>query len=91
VGDGVVLIYHRKREVHLSYKLEFEFINIVTGYESLILDLEAMIKMKITKLVTFGDSKLVLKKIKGFYQTRHPRMRAYRNQVWDLIDVRQLA
>jgi ribonuclease HI len=86
VGAGVVLISPTKREIHLSYKLEFEATNNVVEYEALILGLEAARKMKITKLVAFGDSELVVQQIKGFYQTRHPRMRAYRNQVWDLID-----
>jgi ribonuclease HI len=55
-------------------------------YESLILGLEGTRKMKITKLVVFGDSELVVQQVKGSSQTRHPRMRAYKNQVWDLID-----
>jgi ribonuclease HI len=55
-------------------------------YEDLILDMEATRKMKITKIVVFGDSDLVVKQVKGSYKTRHPRMRAYRNQVWDMID-----
>ena len=42
--------------------------------------------MKITKLVVFGDSELVVQQVKGSYQTRNPRMRAYIKQVWDLID-----
>jgi hypothetical protein len=54
--------------------------------KSLILGLEAVRNMYITKLVVFWDFELVVKQIKGCYQTRHPRMRSYRNQVWDLID-----
>jgi ribonuclease HI len=70
----------------LSYKLEFKAINIVVEYEALILVLEEARKMKITKLLAFQYSKLLVQQIKGFYQTRYPSMRAYRNQVWDLID-----
>jgi ribonuclease HI len=86
VGAGVVLISPKKEEIHLSYKLEFEATNNVDEYEALILGLEAARKMQITELVVFGDSKLVVQQIKVHYQTRHPRMRAYKNQVWDLID-----
>jgi hypothetical protein len=27
-----------------------------------------------------------VQQVKGSYQTRHPRMRVYINQVWDMID-----
>ena len=66
--------------------MEFEATNNVVEYEALILGLEAARKMHITELVSFENLELVVHKIKGSYQTRHPRMRAYGNQVWDLID-----
>jgi ribonuclease HI len=56
------------------------------NYRAITLGLEVARKMKITKLVVFGDSELVVKKVKGSYQTRNQRMRAYRNHVWDMID-----
>jgi hypothetical protein len=34
----------------------------------------------------FGDAELVVKQIKNIYQAKHPRLRSYRNEVWDLID-----
>jgi hypothetical protein len=58
----------------------------VSEYEALILGPKATRKMQITKMVVFGDSELVLQQVKGSYQMRHPRMRAYINQVWDMID-----
>jgi ribonuclease HI len=66
--------------------LEFEATNNVVEYEGLIMGLEVARKMHITELVSFGDSELVVQQIKGGYQIRHPEMRAYKNQVWDLID-----
>jgi ribonuclease HI len=86
VGACIVLISPTQKEIQFSYKLEFEATNNVVEYEALILGLEATRKMQITKLVAFGDSELVVQQVKGSYQTRHPRMRAYRNQVWDMID-----
>ena len=32
-----------------------------------------------------GDSDLVINQVNDSYQTRHPRMRAYRNEVWDMF------
>jgi ribonuclease HI len=86
VRSSVVFISPIKKEIHISYKQEFEATNNVAEYEALILGLEATRKMQITKMVVFGDSKLVVQQIKVSYQTKHPRMRTYRNQVWDLID-----
>jgi ribonuclease HI len=34
----------------------------------------------------FGDSELVVQQVRSIYQTKHPRMRAYKNMIWDLID-----
>ena len=33
----------------------------------------------------FGDSELVVNQVNGSYQTKHPRMRAYRNEFWDML------
>jgi ribonuclease HI len=85
VWAGIILISPTKKEIHLSYKLEFEAKNNVVEYEALILGLEAARKMQITMLVVFGDSELFVKKVKGSYRTSHLRMRAYRNKVWDMI------
>jgi ribonuclease HI len=66
--------------------LEFEATNNVAEYEALALGLEAARKMNITQLAVFGDSELVVQQVRNVYQTKHPRMRAYRNMIWDLID-----
>lgn len=34
----------------------------------------------------FGDLELVVKHISNQFQTKHPRLKAYWNEVWDLID-----
>jgi len=70
----------------LSYKPEFDTTNNVSEYEALILGLEVERKMKITKITTYGDSELVVQQVKSVYQTKHPIMRSYKNQAWDLIE-----
>lgn len=42
--------------------------------------------MGINSIFVFGDSELIIKQIKNHYQTKHPRLRAYRNEVWDLVE-----
>ena len=32
-----------------------------------------------------GDSELVINQVNDSYQTKHTRMRAYRNEVWDMF------
>jgi ribonuclease HI len=51
----------------------------VVEYEALILGPKASRNMQITNMVVFGDLELVVKQVKGSYQIRHPRMRAYTN------------
>ena len=55
-------------------------------YKALIFGLEATRKMAITHISIYGDLEFIMEKIKCMYQTKHPKMRAYRNQVWDLIE-----
>ena len=33
----------------------------------------------------YGDSELVTTQVNGSYQTKHPRMRAYINEVWHML------
>ena len=42
--------------------------------------------MKIHSICVFGDVELIIKQIKNIYQTNHPILRAYRNEVWDMIE-----
>jgi hypothetical protein len=38
------------------------------------------------KIYVHGYSELLINQVKGVYQTKHPRMRAYRNLVLDLLE-----
>jgi ribonuclease HI len=70
----------------LSYKLEFETTNNVAEYESIVLGLRAAREMGIQEVAVFGDAELVVQQVRNTYQAKHPRLRNYRNEVWDLID-----
>jgi ribonuclease HI len=86
VGAGVVLISPTQETIPLSYKLEFETTNNVAEYEALVLGLRAAKDMGIKEISVFGDVELVINQIRNIYQAKHPRLRSYRNEVWDLID-----
>jgi ribonuclease HI len=86
VGAGVVFISPTQETIPLSYKLEFETTNNVAEYEALVLGLRAAKDMGIKEIFVFGDVELIINQIKNIYQAKHPRLRSYRNEVWDLID-----
>jgi ribonuclease HI len=86
VGVGVVFVSPAQETISLSYKLEFETTNNVAEYEALVLGPRAAKYMGIEELSIFGDAELIVHQIKNVYQTKHPRLRSYRNEVWDLLD-----
>jgi ribonuclease HI len=85
-GAGVVFVSPAQETISLSYKLEFEATNNVAEYEALVLGLRATREMGIQEVAVFGDAKLVVQQIRNAYQAKHPRLRSYRNEFWDLID-----
>jgi ribonuclease HI len=86
VGVGVVFISPTKEIIYLSYKLEFEITNNVAEYEALVLGLRASKDTRIEELAVSGDAELIFHQIKNLYQDKHPRLRTYINEVWDLVD-----
>jgi ribonuclease HI len=85
-GAGVIFISPYQETISLSYKLEFEATNNVAEYEALLLGLRAAREMGIQEVAVFGDAELVVQQVRRAYQAKHPRLRSYRNEVWDLID-----
>jgi ribonuclease HI len=85
-GAGVVFVSPAQEIISLSYKLEFEATNNVAEYEALVLGLRAAKEMRIQEVAVFGDAELVVQQIRNAYQAKHPRLRSYRNEVWDLVD-----
>lgn len=68
-----------------SFKLNFDCTNNVTEYEALMHGLLSLKDRKAKMVDIFGDSELVINQVKGTYQTKHLRMRAYRNEVLDIL------
>ena len=55
-------------------------------YETLVLGLRTLKEMGAMRIVVHGDSKLVINQVKGIYKSKHPRLRAYRNILLDLLE-----
>ena len=85
-GARVIFVSPTQETISLSYKLEFETTNNVAEYEALVLGLREAKDMGIGELSVFGDAELIVHHIKNLYQTKHPRLISYRNEVWDLVD-----
>ena len=84
-GAGEYIISPIKDFKALSYKLTFECMNNVAKYEALLLGSHALKDLGAQRIRILGDSELVINQVNDSYQTRHPRMRAYRNEVWDMF------
>ena len=68
-----------------SYKMAFECSNNEAEYEALISSLKILRKLNAKMILVYGDSELVIKQVRGEYQAKHTRMRAYRNAVLDIL------
>ena len=68
-----------------SFKLTFECTNNVFACEDFLLGLNALKYLKENRIDVFGDSELVINKVNGSYHTKHPKMRSYRNEFWDML------
>jgi len=55
-------------------------------YKTLILGLDTLKYLGAKRIFVHGYSKIVINQVKDIYQTKHPRMRSYRNIVLDLLE-----
>jgi hypothetical protein len=87
-GAGAEVCMHNHRSKYFenhSYKLNFQCTNNIAEYEALMLGLKLLKKNGAKQIMVRGDSELIIKKIKGEYAAKHPRLRAYRNVVLDAL------
>lgn len=86
--SGVGVWVHNTNNNHTeghSYKLNFQCTNNIAEYEALLLGLQLLKKLEAKRISVHRDSELVIRKIKGEYSSKHPRLRAYRNATLDLL------
>jgi len=86
VGAGVVLISPEKEITQLSFKLVIQVPNNIAEYEALLLGLNAVKNRGIRNLNVFGDANLNIQQVNKTFQEKHPRLKAYRDEVWRLKD-----
>ena len=76
---GVWIIYPHREFMVYSFKLNFKCINKVAKYEASILGLNILKDLKANMIDAYGYYELVINQVNGSHQTKHPRMRAYKN------------
>ena len=85
LGAGCVLIDPQKNKHFLACRLEFECTNNTTEYEALVQGLRKAIELKVSNLKVFGDSEIIVKQIRNQIHCVSPHLKAYQNEVWDLL------
>ena len=69
-----------------SYKLKFMCTNNIAEYEALIIGLNTAKDKGIRSIKGFGDADLIIQQVNNTFQAKHPRLKAYRDEVWRLKD-----
>ena len=85
-GVGIVLKSPLSHVFKFVYRLEFEATNNVVEYEALLLGLNAAKDRGIRNIKVFGDADLIIQQVNKTFQAKHPRLKAYRDEVWRLKD-----
>ena len=80
-----VLIDPKKNKHFLSCRIEFECTNNIAKYESLVQGLRKAIELKVENLKVYGDSEIIVKQIRNQIHCISPHLKAYQNEVWDLL------
>jgi hypothetical protein len=69
-----------------SYMIAFDYTNNMAEYEALILGLRTLNELGTKRIAVHGDSELIINQVKCIYRSKHPRLRAYRNLVLDILE-----
>ena len=59
--------------------------NNTAEYEALVQGLRKAIELKVSNLKVFGDSEIIVKQIRNQIHCVSPHLKAYQNEVWDLL------
>ena len=84
-GIGDVLISPEGCHTPFTARLCFNCTNNMEKYGACIFSLKAAIDVGIKSLSVFGDSALVIRQIKGEWDTLHPNLIPYKGHVFTLI------
>ena len=81
LGAGVVLTSPTRDTVQYVLQIMYTDSNNAAEYEALLHGLQIAVSMGIQRLEVRGDSNLAISQINGDFNTKDPKMAAYRNAV----------
>jgi ribonuclease HI len=84
--ERCILIDPKGKQNFLSWKLEFQCTNNTVEYEALVQGIKKSIDLNIKELKVFGDSKIIVRKVKNTIHCNSPHLRNYQKEVHRLID-----
>jgi len=87
LGEGAGVWIHNMENNHSeghAFRLNIKCTNMAE-YEALILGIQMVRKLGAKRVSIMGDSKLIIKQIKGEYSINNPRLSQHREIVLDLV------
>jgi ribonuclease HI len=86
-GNGAdIILYSPMGKIHnFSYRLEFACTNNATEFEALLLGIENDYNLGYGHLTVFGDSELVVNRVRKIYSPSNKLMKCYTQTVWALV------
>jgi ribonuclease HI len=85
-GEGCILINPKGQCHFLSCRLEFECTNNTVEYEALVQGLKKAIDLNVKRLKVFGDSKIIIRKVRNTIHCNSPHLKNYQQEVYRLIE-----
>ncbi|CAL8152706.1 unnamed protein product [Prunus armeniaca] len=76
-GAGVVIESPQGQRWQFAFQLDFKCTNNQAEYEALIIGLEILKEMKVTRVLVYGDSQLVINQLTGEYQCTRENLTLY--------------
>ncbi|XP_074298093.1 uncharacterized protein LOC141628909 [Silene latifolia] len=83
-GVGLVLKSPQEEQIIQAVRCEFKSMNNEAEYEALILGLQLVLELQISRIEVYSDSKLIVNHVNNVYTTRDPKMIAYLEVAKDL-------
>ncbi|WRX28546.1 Reverse transcriptase domain - like 10 [Theobroma cacao] len=86
LGHGIraVLISPNEKYYPATARLNFNCTNNIAEYEALVMGLQAAIEMKVSTIDVYGDSTLVICRMRGEWETRDSKLVSYKKLVTEL-------
>ena len=76
-GAEIVLVSLEGLKVEHSFRLGFRALNNEAKYEALLAGLKAPLSLRVTQLVVYLDSQLVVSQVEGSFEAKDARMLEY--------------